>query len=234
MHTIKEVVGGHILNVPVPGKWYRVIVDRRMGRRSSIDRLSKVMLGSGDEYAGARREIRNALDEACDLAENIGAQGIHFATELWDGGSFPVYLIICKPEFMRVDLSLSGDPAEVLGVVHDVLDRSGAAPVEIVGQQFAALRTVSVECDYDGEVLRHFADLAGSNDVEQVVKDLGVESLQVDYWCHIPGTCEVMLQSFRTPLGLIHNHILTLFDAIVEVSWFEELGAAADQGANVV
>lgn len=121
----------------------------------------------------------------------------------------PASLTVHAPEGMRMTPAIGTDASAVLATLQESFRTLGTPGIETAhrldGPRSSMLRL---------ERLR-----------EERVEEDGVwavsTTLEVDYWFAVPGSKQVVLASFATPLGEIRTAMRNLFDSIALAAAFE-------------
>ncbi|MDR2998419.1 MAG: hypothetical protein LBU78_09895, partial [Microbacterium sp.] len=128
------------------------------------------------------------------------------ATEIAVGTPLPVTLLVFEPADLRMSPAIGTAPQKVLQVMVEGLKRldpvAHATMIEVRGPSGGALRTHRVEPVQDG----------GEDD--------GTLRLIADYWIPVPGTKQMVMARFSTPLGELENMMCALFDEFIAASYF--------------
>lgn len=209
------------LRFRLQGEWHPLVLP---GYDESALRAQLVrdVGGVHDAQAPARALLSEQLRKAAKAADEGQAQAMFVCTQLRPGIPMPINLTV----FERPDLHMSPAVGTSPDVVMDLLEQAFAllemddldTATRVEGAGFLALRIHRIQVD---EV-----DMAG-----EVYFD---RSLVADYWYTVPGTKNVLLVNFITPMGDIPNVMLQFFDAIVKASYFEMPEAAESEEAESV
>ncbi|MDE0545141.1 hypothetical protein [Microbacterium sp. C7(2022)] len=196
------------LTFSLPGTWVRIDPQDSAVAHAQIDESVRAVLGVADDGAAARRRVRDALREAADRAREAKAQALFLCTELVPGLATPVTLTVHAPEGMRMSPAVGTSPAAVLEVLEEsfrALQVPGIdAATRITGPQTRALR-----------IMRTWEEVADHDGV----RVSGIR-IQAQYWFAVPGTKQVVLASFASPLGELADAMTHLFDAIAHSAAF--------------
>ena len=190
------------------GEWYPLVLpgqDPDMLRKKFV----KSVGGAQDAYAAQRALLSEQLRRASDEAVRGEVEAMFVCAQLRSGVPMPINLtVIARPDLhMSPAIGVSSEAVlEILEKSFEVLQLDDLdSAVRVEGPDFLALRmhrTHVEERDIDGEI---FYD----------------RSLVADYWYTVPGTKNVLLVNFITPMGDIPHIMLQFFDAIVKASYFE-------------
>lgn len=194
------------LRFRLPGRWFSVDLSSAAATAASIRRIAKESVGPADDRAVERARVRQQLEDAVAAGARGDVRAIMFSTEIAVGTPLPVTLLVFEPADLRMSPAIGTAPQSVLAVMAEGLREldpvAHASMVEVRGPGVPALRTHRVEAVADGSE----AD--------------GSTRLIADYWIPVPGTKQMLLARFSTPLGELENMMCALFDEYVAVSYF--------------
>ncbi|QMU97102.1 hypothetical protein FVO59_07575 [Microbacterium esteraromaticum] len=194
------------LRFRLPGRWFSVDLSSTEATAASIRRIAKDSVGPADDRAPERARVRHQLEEAVAAGARGDLRAIMFSTEIALGTPLPVTLLVFEPADLRMSPAIGTAPQAVLAVMAEGLREldpiAHASMVEVRGPGAPALRTHRVEPVADGSE----AD--------------GSTRLSADYWIPVPGTKQMLLVRFSTPLGELENMMCALFDEYIAVSYF--------------
>ncbi|MFC4140620.1 MULTISPECIES: hypothetical protein [unclassified Microbacterium] len=194
------------LRFRLPGRWFSVDLAGGDATAASIRRIAKGAVGAADDLAPERARVRQQLQEAVAAGAQGDLRAIMFSTEIAAGTPLPVTLLVFEPADLRMSPAIGTAPETVLKVMAEGLKRidpvAHASMVEVRGPSGQALRTHRVEAVQDGSE----AD--------------GTLRLIADYWIPVPGTKQMLVARFSTPLGELENMMCALFDEFVAASYF--------------
>lgn len=196
------------LTFQLPGRW--LAVDPRAEAEASvrIDEAVRELAGPADDAAIARRRLRAAFQRAVDSARDAAAHALFLCIEIVPDVATPASLTVHAPEGMRMSPAIGTSADAVLGVLRE---------------SFTALAVPEIETAerLDGPragILR-FDRLQ-----EETVEEDGITAtatrLEAEYWFAVPGSKQVVLASFATPLGELRHAMLNLFDSIALAASF--------------
>lgn len=207
------------LRFRLPGTWVSLIGDpeaEAVARREFV----RSVLGVSDELGAARHLLRDSLASAGNAAAERGALALFVASEVKPGVPLAVSLSVFDPQ-LRMSPTIGVDPADVRAMLREsltALEVEGVADVvELEVQNSAILRLHRIEIEKPDEEAQ-----------------VSIRRLVADYWYTVPGTKNVLLVNFITPMGDIPNVMLQFFDAIVKASYFEMPEAAESEEAESV
>jgi len=194
------------LRFRLPGRWFAVDLTGPDATSASIRRIARDAVGPADDRAPERARVRRQLQDAVDAAAQGDVRAIMFSTEIAVGTPLPVTLLVFEPADLRMSPAIGTAPETVLKVMAESLRQldpvAHASMVEVRGPGIPALRTHRVETVAD--------------DTEAD----GTLRLVADYWVPVPGTKQMLLVRFSTPLGELENMMCALFDEFVAASYF--------------
>ena len=126
------------------------------------------------------------------------------------GTPMPVMLTIYSPTELRMTPAVGTDAGAVSSLLQRGLTELGVEGVETATQLSIA----------GSDILR----IVRTQDVEVHPDTPGqqLSSLVADYWYTVPGSKQVVLANFSTPLVDIPTVMLSFFDAAVTASYFAE------------
>lgn len=196
------------LNFQLLGAWSRLDLTSTEALETTIRDYVDERLGTADAEAQARALLRVRLTEALTIARDAGGVTTFIATEIAPGAPMPVMLTIYSPRELRMTPAV-GTGAEAVGAML----RRGLTQLEVDGIEDAT--SLSIE---GSEVLRIVRE-----QVDPVHPDTPAQQLTtliVDYWYSVPGSKQVVLANFATPLADIPTVMISFFDATVRASYF--------------
>ncbi len=193
----------------LPGRWSRVELASEAASRRTVRRLVEQSLGTTDELARQRAELRQLLQPVVDSAREVDAIDLYIAAELADGVPLPAWLMVFLPtiedaEFARFGIDelkkVLADSAEIFepGAPSSTVEESDDSTSAISAvRQNRRRRTVSPD---DPEV--------------------GFDVLEVDYWIAAVDPNRMALLTFSTGYAEYEEQMLALFDAVVRtIRW---------------
>ncbi len=197
------------LTFQLPGRWLAVDPRDEVAAFAEVDTVVREVVGPADDAALARRRLRDQFRRAVLAARAAGAHGMFLCLEIVPGLATPASLTVHAPEGMRMTPAIGTASAAVLATLRESFLALGAEGADTAhrldGPRASMLRL---------ERLR-----------EEHVEEDGVQaistSLEVDYWFAVPGSKQVALASFSTPLGEIRAAMRNLFDSIALAAAFE-------------
>ncbi|MFI8633250.1 hypothetical protein ACIGEP_11695 [Microbacterium sp. NPDC077663] len=193
------------LSFTLPGEWLAIDPRDEAAAADRVDAAVRDIVGSADDAALTRRRLRERLTVVVGAARTAGAHGVFLCLEVAPGVRLPATLTVHAPSGMSLTPSIGTSADAVLGT----LDRSLRA-VCAAGADTATKVSAS-----GGGALR----------LHRVVEDPdaadeSVRRLEADYWYPVPGAKRVVLASFATPLGHLHDPMLHLFDSVAATASF--------------
>ncbi|GAA2039756.1 hypothetical protein GCM10009757_00960 [Streptomyces cheonanensis] len=182
----------------LPDGWYRIPLDPEQCTRS-VDALVERQFKGIDNQPHAKRQVRNDLLDQADQA--IGNGGIEMYLSLQAAGPITIpasLLVTLTPEVREADKSLEEVARE--------LAHSGPPGIETTIETLPTgeavrtrSRTEAARDDATGEVLY---------------------STSLDYYVPVPATGSFLVLSFSTPLDMIADALVKLFDAVARtLTW---------------
>ncbi|TQJ30555.1 hypothetical protein [Microbacterium sp. SLBN-146] len=197
------------LTFQLPGRWLAVDPRDEAAAFAEVDVVVRDVVGPADDAVLARRRLRDQFRRAVVAARAAGAHGMFLCLEIVPDLATPASLTVHAPEGMRMTPAIGTTPTAVLATLEEsfrTLETDGIDTAQrLDGPRASMLRL---------ERLR-----------EERVEEDGVwavsTSLEVDYWFAVPGSKQVVLASFATPLGEIRGAMRNLFDSIALAAAFE-------------
>lgn len=196
------------LTFPLPGRW--LALDPRVGDEASarIDEAVRELAGAADDAAIARRRLRAAFQRAVDAARDAAAHALFLCIEVVPGIPTPASLTVHAPEGMRMSPAIGTSADAVLGVLRESFEVLAVPGIETArrldGPRASMLRLDRLH--------------------QETVTEDGVTAvatrLEAEYWFAVPGSKQVVLASFATPLGELRHAMLSLFDSIALAAAF--------------
>ncbi|MEO8094897.1 MAG: hypothetical protein ABI632_08190 [Pseudolysinimonas sp.] len=196
------------LSFQLLGNWSRLDLVNEESLAQSVRDYVRDWLGGADADAKARSLLRARLTQALTTAREAGGSAAFLATEITPGTPMPVMLTIYSPRDLRMTPAIGSDPEVVATMLRTGLERLGVEGVE-----------TAVSMGIDGSAILRIV----REQVEPVhpdVPDQQLTNLVADYWYTVPGTKQVVLANFATPLADIPEIMLSFFDATVRASYF--------------
>lgn len=196
------------LTFQLPGRW--LAVDPRTPGEASvrIDEAVRELVGPADDAAIARRRLRAAFERAVDMARDASAHALFLCIEVAPGIATPASLTVHAPEGMRMSPAIGTSADAVLGVLRESFE-------------VLAVPGIGTARRLDGpraSILR--LDRLHEETVEEDGETAVATRLEVEYWFAVPGSKQVVLASFATPLGELRHAMLNLFDSIALAASF--------------
>lgn len=177
----------------LPTSWWVIDLRDDDARRRSVARLVAQEVGSQDERATVRAQLRSWLDGASRRAATAG--GRLMAVSLMRAAGIPVTATVTV---YRVPGA--GVPGDDLEHLHGALEQ---APV--AGQE------LDLAMGIEGPVLRRVYVRSAVDDVDGPA----IPMLLADYWLDPQDGHGLVLLSFSSPLTAAREGLLDLFDLIV-------------------
>jgi len=197
------------LTFQLPGRWLTVDPRDEQHAREQVEVIVRELAGVADDAALARRRLRQGFDRAIVAARDAEAHALFLCIEAAPGVALSASLTVHAPERLRMTPAVGTSADAVLGVLGQAFASSTSAGADTArrldGPRASVLRTE-----------RQFEEL-----VEEDGISVTAVRLEVDYWFAVPGSKQVVLASFATPLGEIRNAMLNLFDSIALAASFD-------------
>jgi hypothetical protein len=196
------------LSFQLPGRWLALDPREEGGANQRIDAFAREVVGTADDAVLARRRLAASLRTAADRARDAAAHAMFVCLEAAPGVATPASLTVHAPEGMRMSPAIGTSTDAVLRTLEEslrVLDVPGIDTARrLEGSRASALRLHRL--------------------VAETIEEDGVTAtstrLEADYWYAVPGSKQVVLASFATPLGEIPHAMLNLFDSIALAASF--------------
>lgn len=196
------------LTFQLPGRWLAVDPRDRAAASLRIDDVVREVVGPADDAALARRRLRDPLRAAVERAMDAGAHALFLCIEIVPDLATPAALTIHAPDGMRMSPAIGTSADAVLGVLRESFEALEVDGVDTArrldGPRASMLRIDRVH--------------------QEAVEEDGVTAIatrfEAEYWFAVPGTKQVVLASFATPLGEIRSAMLNLFDSIALAASF--------------
>lgn len=196
------------LRFRLPGRWFSVDLSTPDATTASIRAIARDAVGVADDRAAERAKVRQQLTAAVDAGASGAPRALMFSTEVAPGAPLPVSLLVFEPSGLRMSPAIGESAHAVLAVLAESLAQldpaAHATLVEVAGPGVPAVRTHAVR------------PLSGDDELE------GITQLVADYWVPVPGSKQVLLVRFSTPLGELENVMLAFFDELLAVSYFAQ------------
>jgi len=179
----------------------------------SIHAYAEKTLGTADSEAGARALLRTRLSTALTLARDAGGVVALIASEIAPGTPMPVMITIYSPRELRMTPAIGTSTQAVSTILKRGLTELGIEGID-----------GATELAIEGSAILR---IVREQDVElhPDVPEQKMGSLIADYWYTVPGSKQVVLANFMTPLADIPTVMLSFFDAAVLASYFVEAKA---------
>lgn len=195
------------LTFQLPGQWL-ALDPRDPAAAQEIDAAVRETVGVADDAVLARRRLRESLTRAVDAARAADAHGFFVCLELAPEVRLPVSLTVHAPSGMRMTPAIGTSPQAVLATLQASFAELAVEGIDTAtrlnGPRASTLRIERVR--------------------EELVEENGesavVTSLEVEYWFAVPGSKNVVLALFASPLGELRNALRNLFDSIALAASF--------------
>lgn len=193
----------------LPGMWSRVDLTDEASSRRTVRRLIEESIGTRDDLARQRSELRQLLQPAVDSAREVGAVDLYIAVELADGVPLPAWLMVFLPSIEDADFSRFGIK-ELKTVLQD------SAEIFEPGAATSALEPAEGSASAIAAVRQNWRRRTVSPDDPEV----GFDVLEVDYWIAAAHPNRIALLTFSTGYAEYEEQMLMLFDAVVRtIRW---------------
>ncbi|MDY0907950.1 hypothetical protein [Microbacterium sp. CFBP9034] len=198
------------LTFQLPGRWLAVDPRDQDAAYARVDAVVREIVGPGDDAAIARRRLRDQLRRAVDAARDAAAHAMFLCLEIVPELATPMSLTVHAPSAMRMSPAVGTSADAVLGVLRESFGVLAVAGIE-TARRLDGPRTSMLRIDRVHE---------------EIVEEDGVQAvatrLEAEYWYAVPGSKQVVLASFATPLGELRHAMLNLFDSIALAAFFGE------------
>ncbi len=193
------------LKLRLPGQWWQVPLHDQARARDSVKRLVERQVGTSDEHARLRAELRSQFLAALETAIEGDGQSLHLALDVVEGVPISASLAVMLPP-----LGMTPAIGAASEAVLDVLERGLRELPKVPSDTLARVPAGSASAiRMQRNETRLVRDEAGAT--------AELPTLLVDYWVAVPGTKRVMLLAFMTVFVELEQVMLEFFDAIVRV-----------------
>ncbi len=190
------------------GSWHAVLLNE-LESRDLVSEFVASVVGKRDIDATLRARMRQDLTTAIATAQAGHARAMFIATEVVPGLPMPVTLTVYSPPRMHMSPAVGTSPETVMAVLKKSFAATGMA-------HLGTARESSIP---GSRILRlHHVD---DHDLPEQ-PELHTRTLTADYWYTVPGSKQVVVATFSTPMGDIPNLMLDYFDAVVRASYWDE------------
>ncbi|WP_214467966.1 hypothetical protein [Microbacterium flavescens] len=196
------------LTFQLPGRWLAVDPRDRAAASVRIEEVVREVVGAADDAAIARRRLRDQLRTVVERAADASAHALFLCIEIVPDLATPASLTVHAPEGMRMSPAVGTSADAVLSVLQEsfrVLEVEGADTARRLDGPRASMLRI---------------DRVHSERVEEDGVEAVASRLEAEYWFAVPGSKQVVLASFTTPLGEIRSAMLNLFDSIALAASF--------------
>ncbi|MFJ6651598.1 hypothetical protein ACIQLJ_02240 [Microbacterium sp. NPDC091313] len=204
---LADAVGTPQLSFQLPGRWL-ALDPRSPYAEGEIERVVREVVGVADDAALARRRLRESLGRAADAARRADAHGFFACLEIAPEIRVPASVTVHAPTGMRMTPAVGTSADAVLATL-----RASFAELSVDG--------IDTATRLDGpraSMLR--LERLSEEVVEEGGETATVTRLEVEYWFAVPGSKQVVLALFVSPLGELRNALRNLFDSIALAAWF--------------
>jgi hypothetical protein len=196
------------LTFQLPGRWLALDPRDVDAAAAEVEAVVREVVGVADDAVLARRRIRDALGRAVDAARDAEAHALFLCLEIVPDLPTPAALTVHAPSGMRLSPAVGTSSDAVLGALlrsFETLEIDGIeTATRLDGPRASMLR---LERSYDETVVE--ADVT-----------VTATRFEADYWFAVPGSKQVVLASFTTPLGEIRHAMRNLFDSVALAASF--------------
>jgi len=196
------------LTFQLPGRWLALDPRDVDAAAAEVEAVVREVVGVADDAVLARRRIRDALGRAVDAARDAEAHALFLCLEIVPDLPTPAALTVHAPSGMRLSPAVGTSSDAVLGALlrsFETLEIDGIeTATRLDGPRASMLR---LERTYDETVVE--ADVT-----------VTATRFEADYWFAVPGSKQVVLASFTTPLGEIRHAMRNLFDSVALAASF--------------
>lgn len=196
------------LTFQLPGRWLALDPRDVDVAAARVDEAVRELAGPADDAAIARRRLRVAFQRAVDAARDASAHALFLCIEIVPDVATPASLTVHAPEGMRMSPAIGTSADAVLGVLAESF-RALAVPGAATAKRLDGPRA---------GILR--LDRLHEETVEEDGKTAVATRLEAEYWFAVPGSKQVVLASFATPLGELRHAMLNLFDSVALAARF--------------
>ncbi|MGN8554080.1 UNVERIFIED_CONTAM: hypothetical protein OHV15_15990 [Microbacterium sp. SLM126] len=197
------------LTFQLPGRWLAVDPRDPAAASAQVDAAVRDLVGPADDAAIARRRLHAAFQRAVDAARDAAAHALFLCIEIVPDLATPASLTVHAPEGMRMSPAIGTSADAVLGVLGESF-RVLAVPGIDTAQRLDGPRASMLRIDRLHE-----------ENVEEDGVTAVATRLEAEYWFAVPGSKQVVLASFATPLGELRSAMLNLFDSIALAASFD-------------
>lgn len=193
----------------LPGSWSRVNLADEASSRRTLRRLVEEAMGTRDDLARQRTEIRQLLQPVVDSAREVGATDLYIATEIAEGIPLPAWLMVLMPTIEDAEFARFGInelKTVLVGSAEIFEPEAPSSPVEQPEGSTSAITAVR----------QNWRRRTVSPDDPEV----GFDVLEVDYWVAAAHPNRMALLTFSTGYAEYEEQMLALFDAVVRtIRW---------------
>lgn len=188
---------GDLASFVLPGRWWALDTSGSDTQLlTTIKKHVEHAVGTADDRATLRRELRAQLIEAAKAARAANADRIYLASQLADGVPFPATLLVVRSGERQ---AVAGTVVKRAAALTAVLPASGSTEI-IEEVDFPLARAVEVTAPSDERT----------------------GNVQVRYWLAAPSSGELIMLAFSCPLIELRDLVVELFDAIMTTVAFPE------------
>lgn len=196
------------LNFQLMGNWRRLTLGSDDDIAAAVRVYVRELVGVDDSGVQVRSLMNGRFTGALTAARDAGGVCVFLASEITPGTPMPIMLTIFSPRELRMTPATGTSSTAVKQLL-----RMGLTQLQIEGVDDA------VELSIDGsEILRIRREQV--EPLHPDAPDASITNLVVDYWYTLPGTKQIVLANFATPLSDIPEIMISFFDATVRASSF--------------
>ncbi|MGL4340662.1 MAG: hypothetical protein ACRCSP_09635 [Rhodoglobus sp.] len=196
------------LNFQLMGNWRQLALGNDDTITAAVRAYVREAIGSADSDTQLRSVLRARFTTTLITARDAGAVSVFVASEITAGTPMPIMLTIFSPRELRMTPA-TGTSAQA---VKEML-RMGLTQLQVEGVENATELSIT-----GSEILRIRREQA--EPIHPDAPDELLTNLVVDYWYTVPGSKQVVLANFATPLADIPEIMVSFFDATVRASSF--------------
>lgn len=205
-----------ILTFRLPGQWWQIPLSDERAARAAIGALVDTQVGSADNQATLRRDLKSRMLAALDSAIAGDGQSMQIALTIVPETPMSASLLVFLPNVFLTP-AIGTAPSAVMDVLRLGLETA------------TDISTMVRFATSDSEILRLNRVTHAATVVEQAAAAFAasadaeknrIPALMVDYWMTVPGFKRAVLVSFSTVYADLEEVMLTLFDSIIRASYW--------------
>jgi hypothetical protein len=190
------------LALRLPGRWISLDPREGVSAEAQLTRAARELVGTADDAAEARRQVREQFTEVLRAAREAQAQRI-FVCHRISGLPVPAAITVHTPDGLRMAPTVGTAPSAVITTFSESLRELGVEGVDDATR-------LAIDGAEILRLVREPVETVTTGDGQQIT----FRRLRADYWYSMPGTKQIVLVSMTTQLGDIRNVMLQFFDAI--------------------